>query len=174
MNNKRRTNPQSVTIKIFQANVDKGKEAHSAALQLAFLGGYNVVILQEPNTSYNKQKKLCRTQYQPGFLCFSPVDSWHNKDTRPRVMTYVKIDHKIQAEQITPAKHRDLLWVRVNGITILNLYNRPEVESTLQVLEGWAPPENCVVAGDMNAFHHLLAGRPTSLARWEPHPRMDG
>ncbi|KAM3454106.1 hypothetical protein NHJ6243_008968 [Beauveria neobassiana] len=145
------------------ANVDKGKEAHSAALQLAFLEGYNVVILQEPNTSYNKQKKLCRTQYHPSFLCFSPVDSWHNNDTRPRVMTYVKIDCKIQAEQITPTKHRDLLWVRVNGITILTLHNRPEVESTLQVREEWTPPENCIVAGDMNAFHtSWQADRPAS------------
>ncbi|OAA57831.1 Endonuclease/exonuclease/phosphatase [Akanthomyces lecanii RCEF 1005] len=78
-------------------------------------------------------------------------------------MTYVKIDRKIQAEQITPAKHRDLLWVRVNGITILNLYNRPEVESTLQVLEEWTPPENCIVAGDMNASHtSWQADRPAS------------
>ncbi|KAM3463150.1 hypothetical protein MY5147_009717 [Beauveria neobassiana] len=61
------------------ANVDKGKEAHSAALQLAFLEGYNVV------------------------------------------------------------------------------------ESTLQVLEDWAPPENCVVVGDMNAFHtSWQADRPAS------------
>ena len=153
MNRRKRISLQPVTIKVFQANVDKGKEAHSAALQLAFLEGYNVVILQEPSTSYNKQKQLCRTHYHPGFLCFSPVDSWSNNDTRPRVMTYVKIDSKIQAEQITPAKHRDLLWVRVNGITILNIYNRPEVESTLQVLEDWTPPENCVFAGDMNASH---------------------
>ncbi|KAM3446455.1 hypothetical protein NHJ6243_010222, partial [Beauveria neobassiana] len=120
------SDPPTVTIRIFQANVDKGKEAHSAALRLAFLEGYSVVILQEPNTSYNKQKQLCRTQYHPGFLCFSPVDSWSTNDTRPRVMTYVKIDSKIQAEQISPTKHRDLLWVRVNGVTILNIYNRPE------------------------------------------------
>lgn len=58
MINKRRTNPQPVTIKIFQANVDKGQEPHSAALQLAFLEGYNVVILQEPSTPYNKQKSF--------------------------------------------------------------------------------------------------------------------
>ncbi|KAM3450576.1 hypothetical protein NHJ6243_009779 [Beauveria neobassiana] len=155
--------PKNLRKAPISANVDKGKEAHSAALQLAFLEGYNVVILQEPNTSYKKQKKLCRTQYHPGFLCFSPVDSWHNNDTRPRVMTYVKIDRKIQAEQITPAKHRDLLWVRVNGITILNLYNRPEVESTLQVLKDWALPEKCEVAGDMNAFHtSWQADRPAS------------
>ncbi|TQV90123.1 endonuclease/reverse transcriptase [Cordyceps javanica] len=145
------------------ANVDKGKESHSAALQLAFLEGYNVVILQEPNTSYDTKKQLCRTQYHPGFLCFSPVDSWHNNDTRPRVMTYVKIDSKIRAEQVTPAKHRDLLWVRVNGVTILNVYNRPEVESTLEVLEDWTPPENCVVAGDMNASHaSWQSDRPAS------------
>ncbi|KAJ3495916.1 hypothetical protein NLG97_g3048 [Lecanicillium saksenae] len=163
MNNRRRANPQPLTIKIFQANVDKGKENHSAALQLAFLEGFNVVILQEPSTSYSKKKQLCRTQYHPGFVCFSPVDSWHNNDTRPRVMTYVKIDHRIQAEQVTPAKHRDLLWVRVNGITILNMYNRPEVKNTLEVLEGWTPPENCVVAGDMNASHaSWQSDRPAS------------
>lgn len=68
-------------------------------------------------------------------------------------MTYVKIDNKIQAEQVTPAKHQDLLWVRVNGVTVLNVYNRPEVESTLEVLEEWTPPEKCVIAGDMNASH---------------------
>lgn len=45
MNNRRPANPRPVTIKIFQANVDKGEESHSAALQLAFLEGYNVVIL---------------------------------------------------------------------------------------------------------------------------------
>ncbi|KAM3485829.1 hypothetical protein MY3957_009887, partial [Beauveria namnaoensis] len=163
MNNESRTNSQPVTIRIFQANVDKGKEAHSAALQLAFLEGYNVVILQEPNTSCNKQKQPCRTQYHPSFLCFSPVDSWSNIDTRPRVMTYVKIDSKIQAEQISPAKHRDLLWVRVNGVTILNIYNRPEVKDTLKALEEWTPPENCVVAGDMNASHtSWQSDRPAS------------
>ncbi|KAM3466574.1 hypothetical protein MY5147_009007, partial [Beauveria neobassiana] len=131
MNNRRRANPRPVTIKIFQANVDKGEESHSAALQLAFLEGYNVVILQEPNTSYDKKKQLCRTQYHPGF--------------------------------VTPAKHRDLLWVRVNGVTILNVYNRPEVESTLEVLEDWTPPVNCVVAGDMNASHaSWQSDRPAS------------
>ncbi|KAM3549518.1 hypothetical protein ARSEF4850_008810, partial [Beauveria asiatica] len=90
-----------LTIKIFQANVDKGEENHSAALQLAFLEGFNVVILQEPSTSYNNKKQLCRTQ--------------------------------------------------------------PEVESTLEVLEDWTPPENCVVAGDMNASHaSWQSDRPAS------------
>ncbi|TQW06752.1 reverse transcriptase, RNaseH [Cordyceps javanica] len=101
MNNKKHTNSRPVTIKIFQANVDKGKETHGAALQLAFLEGYNVVIMQEPSTSYSKKKQLCRTQHHPGFSCFSPVDSWHNNDTRPRVMTYVKKDNKIRAEPKT-------------------------------------------------------------------------
>ncbi|XWX00640.1 hypothetical protein V2A60_008661 [Cordyceps javanica] len=148
---------------MFQANVDKGEENHSAALQLAFLEGFNVVTLQEPSTSYDEKTRLCRTQYHPGFLCFSPVDSWNDNETRPRVMTYVKTDNKIRAEQITPAKHRDLLWVRVNGVAILNVYNRPEVESTLGVLEDWTPPENCVVAGDMNTSHaSWQSDRPAS------------
>ncbi len=37
------------------------------------------------------------------------------------------------------------------------------MESTLQVLEEWTPPENCIVAGDMNAFHtSWQADRPAS------------
>ncbi|OAA61592.1 Ribonuclease H-like protein [Akanthomyces lecanii RCEF 1005] len=168
MRNAGRNEPQPVANKIFQANVDKEQEAHSAALQPAFLEGYNVVILQEPNTSYNKKKELCRTQYHPGFLCFSPVDFWHNKDThprdtRPRVMTYVKIDRKIQAERRTPAKHRDLLWVRVNGIAILNLYNRPEVESTLSVCHGGSPPHDRVAS-----LHHWYRNAKPGPAQTTP------
>lgn len=126
MNKERRPHYQPVTIKIFQANVDKCQESHSAALNLAYTEGFNVVILQEPNTSFNQQKGLCRTQHHPGFTCFSPVDHWNSNDTRPRVMTYVKIDKSIRAEQLAPTRHRDLLWVRVNDTTILNIYNRPE------------------------------------------------
>ena len=142
-----------MTIKIFQANVDKCQESHSAALNLAYTEGFNVVILQEPNTSFNQQKGLCRTQHHPGFTCFSPVDHWNSNDTRPRVMTYVKIDKSIRAEQLAPTRHRDLLWVKVNDTTILNIYNRPEAQDTLPALENWTPPANCVVAGDMNAYH---------------------
>ncbi|KID96614.1 reverse transcriptase, partial [Metarhizium majus ARSEF 297] len=140
-------------ISIRPPNVDKGEGAHCAALQLAFQEGYNIVLIQEPNTSYNAQKGLCRTQHHPGFLCFSPVDSWTNNLTRPRVLTYVRIDGSIQAEQLLPARHRDLLWVQVNGTTILNIYNRPEEETSLDLIESWTPPNRCVVAGDMNAFH---------------------
>ncbi|KAF5127307.1 hypothetical protein E5D57_008237 [Metarhizium anisopliae] len=153
MRNARNRTPSKTTLKIFQANVDKGEGAHCVALQLAFQEGYNMVLIQEPNTSYNAQKGLCRTQHHPCFLCFSPVDSWNNNLTRPRVLTYVRIDRKIQAEQLLPARHRDLLWVQVNRTTILNIYNRPEAETTLDIIESWTPPNRCVVAGDMNAFH---------------------
>ncbi|OWT42476.1 reverse transcriptase [Pochonia chlamydosporia 170] len=153
MRTARNRKPPQTTLKIFQANVDKGEGAHCAALQLAFQEGYNIVLIQEPNTSYNAQKGLCRTQHHPGFLCFSPVDSWTNNITRPRVLTYVRIARNIQAEQLLPARHRDLLWVKVNGTVILNIYNRPEEETSLDVIESWTPPNRCIVAGDMNAFH---------------------
>jgi hypothetical protein len=64
----RNRNLPKTTLKIFQANVDKGEGAHSAALQPVFQEGYNIVLIQEPNTSYNTQKSLCRTQHHPGFL----------------------------------------------------------------------------------------------------------
>jgi hypothetical protein len=56
------------TLKIFQANVDKGEGAHCAALQLAFQEGYNIVLIQEPNTSYNAQKARC-----PSNQFFQPI-----------------------------------------------------------------------------------------------------
>lgn len=164
MRNLRNRTPSKTTLKIFQANVDKGKGAHYAALQLAFQENYNIVLIQEPNTFYNAQKGLCRAQHHPGFLCFSPIDSWTNNLTRPRVLTYVRIDRKIQAEQLLPPHHQDLLWVQVNGTTILNIYNRPEEETLLDIIESWTPPNRCVVAGDMNAFHPLWqADRRASL-----------
>ncbi|EFZ03294.1 Reverse transcriptase [Metarhizium robertsii ARSEF 23] len=65
----------------------------------------------------------------------------------------IEVHRKIHAEQLLPARHRDLLWVQVNGTTILNIYNRPEEETSLDIIESWTPPNRCVVAGDMNAFH---------------------
>ncbi|OAQ57276.1 reverse transcriptase [Pochonia chlamydosporia 170] len=152
---RRRDQSPSKIRRITTPNVDKGEGAHCAALQLAFQEGYNIVLIQEPNTSYNAQKRVCRTQRHLGFLCFSPVDSWTNNITRPRVLTYLRKDKNIQAEQLLPARHRDLLWVQVNGTTILNIYNRPEEEVSLNLIESWAPPNRCVVAGDMNAFYPL-------------------
>ena len=160
------------SLRLYQANVDKGEAAHHAALQLAYEENYNVVLLQEPHTSYNQRKDICRTPEHPGFHCFSPVAYWNSRDTRPRVLTYVRIHKTLKPEQLFYAQSRDLLWLDVNGITILNIYNRLEEPEILQRVTAWDPLPNTIVAGDMNASHsQWRTDRPPTpgglqLAHW--------
>ncbi|OAA60200.1 reverse transcriptase [Akanthomyces lecanii RCEF 1005] len=162
---------KQLTIKA-SANVDKSEAAHQAALQLAYEKDYNVVLLQEPHSSYNGKRDHCRAPDHPGFLCFSPVSYWNSAATRPRVLTYVRKHRNIHPEQLTVFQSRDLLWVVINGTTILNVYNDPQVTETITAITQWNVPMNTIVAGDMNAHHlHWRTDRPSSrcgtkLAEW--------
>ncbi|KAM3454102.1 hypothetical protein NHJ6243_008964 [Beauveria neobassiana] len=79
---------------------------------------------------------------------------------------------RMQPEQLTVLQTRDLLWVIVNGVTILNVYNDPQVTETITAITKWNVPTNTIVAGDMNAHHlHWRTDRPnsrcgTQLAEW--------
>lgn len=165
-------NNRPISLRLFQANVDKCESAHYAALQLAFEKDYNVVLLQEPYSSYSEKKDICRVPDHPGFTCFSPVSYWNSRATRPRVLTYVRKHRRIQPEQLSVVLSRDLLWVVVNGTTILNVYNDPQVTETITAITQWNVPVNTIVAGDMNAHHlHWRTDRPSSrcgtkLAEW--------
>ncbi|KAM3454113.1 hypothetical protein NHJ6243_008975 [Beauveria neobassiana] len=165
-------NKKPISLRLFQANVDKSEPAHHAALQLAYEKDYNVVLLQEPHSSYNEKRDLCRVPDHPGFLCFSPIPYWNSRATRPWVLTYVRKQRNIQPEQLTVLQTRDLLWVIVNGVTILNVYNDPQVTETITAITKWNVPTNTIVAGDMNAHHlHWRTDRPnsrcgTQLAEW--------
>ena len=109
------------SLRLYQANVDKGEAAHHAALQLAYEENYNIVLLQEPHTSYNESKDICRTSEHPGFHCSSPVAYWNSRDTRPRVLIYVRIHKTLRPEQLFNAQSRDVPWLDINGVTILNV-----------------------------------------------------
>ncbi|KAJ0126645.1 Uncharacterized protein HZ326_30254 [Fusarium oxysporum f. sp. albedinis] len=78
---------------------------------------------------------------------------WDNNDTRPRVMTYVRRDPKLLADQIRHFQTRDILWLMINGMTIVNFYRR------------------CLVAGDFNARHRSwqtghATNRGQEIAAW--------
>ncbi|KAK4066075.1 hypothetical protein Purlil1_13977 [Purpureocillium lilacinum] len=73
------------TLHVFQANVGKIAPAHDCALALADAEQYDVVLLQEPWTEAKEGR--CLTKTHPAYDTFSPVDSWTNNITRPRVMT---------------------------------------------------------------------------------------
>ena len=89
------------TIRIFQANVGKIPPAHDCALALADSEQYDIVLLQEPWTEAKQGR--CLTKTHPAYDTFSPVDSWTNTSTRPRVMTYVRRRPGLTADQQRPA-----------------------------------------------------------------------
>ncbi|EXU95447.1 reverse transcriptase domain protein [Metarhizium robertsii] len=126
-------------------------------------------ILQEPWTEAKNAR--CLTKTHPAYDTYSPVDSWDGNDTRPRVMTYIRKDSRILADQKRPTVTRDILWVTVNGVTIVNFYRQPHHDVSLDVLLRWPAPERTLVAGDFNAKHYSwqtgrLEGRGEDIATW--------
>ncbi|KAL9561821.1 hypothetical protein ACKAV7_014083 [Fusarium commune] len=156
-------------LKVFQANVGKIPPAHDCALALADTERYDIVLLQEPWTAHAKDR--CLTKTHPAYDAFTPVDMWNSNDTRPRVMTYVRRDSRLLADQIRPFETRDILWITVNGMTIVNFYRQNDESDALNTLLRWPVPERCLVAGDFNARHHTwqtgqATNRGQEIADW--------
>ncbi|KAM4066742.1 endonuclease-reverse transcriptase domain-containing protein [Hirsutella rhossiliensis] len=56
--------------------------------------------------------------------------------------------------QICPISTRDILWLRVNGILIINFYRHAGTSEPFDyLLYQQEVPERCLVAGDFNAHH---------------------
>lgn len=102
---------------MFQANVGKIPPVHDCALALADAERYDVVLLQEPWTAHTKTSSMTKTH--PAYDTFTPVEVWNSNDTRPRVMAYGRRDLRLLADQIRPFQTRDILWLTINGITIV-------------------------------------------------------
>ncbi|KAF3056882.1 Endonuclease/exonuclease/phosphatase, partial [Daldinia childiae] len=99
------------------------------------------------------------------------TNPWDSNDTRPRVMTYIRKDSRILADQKRPTLTRDILWLTVNGVTIVNFYRQPHYDVSLDALLRWSAPERTLVAGDFNAKHYSwqtgrLEGRGEDIATW--------
>ena len=152
-NTQKRTQRQG--IRIFQANTGRSSESHDTALALAAKHAFEVVLIQEPHTAIFDNGSVCRIRSHQSYLPFTPVTHWSNTSERPRVATYVLASSRLTTEQITTFKSRDLLVVRVCGITTVNVYREPHQDHALDLLVGWTPPARCFVAGDFNALHPL-------------------
>ncbi|KAH7471445.1 hypothetical protein FOMA001_g13039 [Fusarium oxysporum f. sp. matthiolae] len=147
-------------LRIFQANVGKIPPAHDCALALADSERYDIVLLQEPWTAYTDTRSLTKTH--PAYDTFTPVETWDGNDTRPRVMTYT----------------RDILWLTINGITIVNFYRQNNESDALNILIRWPVPERCLIAGDFNARHHTwqtgqATNRGQEIADWASENDLD-
>ncbi|KJZ68510.1 hypothetical protein HIM_12102 [Hirsutella minnesotensis 3608] len=68
---------------------------------------YDVVLLQEPWMGLKDGR--CLTKTHPAYDTFSPINDWDGRDTRPRVMTYVRRSADLFADQRRPASTRDIL-----------------------------------------------------------------
>lgn len=157
------------TLRVFQANVGKIPPAHDCALALADSERYDIVLLQEPWTEAKDGR--CLTKTHPAYDTFSPVDSWNDNSTRPRVMSYVRRRPGLMTDQRRPVATRDILWLTINNITVVNFYRQPHYDEALEILLQWTAPGGCLVAGDFNAKHcswqtGRLDGRGDDIAYW--------
>ena len=157
-------------------NVGRSSPCHIAALAVAFDNKMDVICVQEPFTCEGS-----KTSTHPGYRHFSPVDLWDHTDdtTRPRVMTYIRKDNSLRAQQRESTNSRDMLWTDINGYSILNAYRQPQTPEVIAYLTTLSPPQRCLIGGDMNARHEtfepgsISAHGGAALARWATESGMD-
>lgn len=166
------------SLSVCWANVGRSSPCHITILEKAWEQGIDVICVQEPFTAAET-----RTSTHPGYNLFAPVLAWDNpreqESERPRVMTYVRKGSNLRAQTTHPRISRDLLWVTVNGYTILNVYRRPLNQSTLDYITTLTPPPQCLIGGDFNARHETFEPGSTTahgggaLARWSTDNNID-
>ncbi|KAG7418567.1 hypothetical protein Forpi1262_v016463 [Fusarium oxysporum f. sp. raphani] len=66
---------------------------------------------------------------------------------------------------------RDILWLTINDLTIVNFYRQNDERDALDTLFQWSVPERCLVAGDFNARHRSwqtgqTTNRGQEIAGW--------
>ena len=94
-------------------------------------------------------------------------------------MTYVKKGGGLKVQQRRPIHSRDLLWIDVNGHSILNIYRQPNTPEVIDYVTHLSPPPNCLVGGDFNVWHETFepgvqnAHRGGELADWSSASGMD-
>jgi len=154
-------------ILIAWANVAKSQPAHVALLQLCYEQEVDIIQVQEPWTEYPT-----KTQSHPAYELYVPVDSWTSRSNRPRVLTYTRKGAQLKVQQRRPVGSRDMLWVDVNGISLLNFYRQPRTDQVVDYLISLEPSERCVVGGDGNAYNEMwepginTANRGGEIAEW--------
>lgn len=170
-NRRARLSPKE--LRIGWINVGRRQDPHDAALSIAFEEGLDVLCIQEPWTSTGTL-----TKSHPAYAKYAPLDSWawddieERETKRPRVLTYTKKSQDLQVQQRRLEGSRDLLWVDINGYTILNVYRAPNTDEVLDYIVTLVPPEKCLIGGDFNIHHDYFepgiptSGRGRELAEW--------
>ena len=87
-------------------------------------------------------------------------------------MTYVRKNSRIKAQQRRPFSSRDILWLDVNGYTLLNVYREPGRDEVIDYVTNLTPLNNSLIGGDWNVWHPEFEpgvegrNRGADLARW--------
>ena len=160
----RRSRRRKTGLKIFQANVGKNGPYQDVALSLAWEGGYDIVLIQEPYAEWDRTSNRRQTKNHPGFQAYNPLNDW--RDARPSVLTFVRISPNLPSKQLSPPglENGCVCWVEVCGYTIVNIYRRASEDTTTETLIKWgSPPPRSIIAGDFNATHWT----------WQPGRRPD-
>ncbi|KAF4333382.1 reverse transcriptase [Fusarium beomiforme] len=152
-----------------QAAYEAEEEPEHPRPALADSERYDIVLLQELWTAHTDSRSFTKTH--PAYDTFTPVEMWDNNDTRPRVIIYVRRDPKLLADQIRPFQTRDILWLIINGMMIVNFYRQNDEHDALEILLQWPVPGRCLVAGDFNARHRSwqtghATNRGQEIAAW--------
>ncbi|TGO81815.1 hypothetical protein BPOR_1006g00010 [Botrytis porri] len=141
--------------------------------------GMDIICVQEPRLYENSA-----TQNHAAYDRFQPIDTWGATDgpeRGPRVITYVRKGGNLKVRQMRQTGSRDLLWVNINGYSILNAYRAPLEPRTMEYILGLeiAPGTGTVVGGDFNAKYDLwepgvpTAGQGDALAQWASDQGME-
>ena len=85
------------TVRIFQANVGHGVDAHDIALNTAYEEGFEIILIQEPWVNKDITRRITRRHSR--YQCHSPSEDWA---FRPRVLTYHKKRAGFTAIMIVP------------------------------------------------------------------------
>ena len=158
-----RRTPQRQDLRVAWVNVERSDKHQSVALQACYEKDIHVLHVQEPYWTCEGRT----AKSHEGWEEFRPVDMWHDEATRPKVLTYVRKGLKTVALQPKQTR-RDILWLRIGGVTFVNVYRTPGDEEGNEALDqilSMAPQGRMVVGGDFNAGHTLWQPGRASPAR---------
>lgn len=156
---RRRNHKPRKDLQVCWANVRRSITPHMGILALAAEERMDVICVQEPYVGNGTT-----TQTHPGYDLYSSVESWEGdpddrsvvETQRPRVLTYVRRGAGLKTQQRCSVDSRDLLWVEVNGYTILNAYRQPATPEVMDYITNLTPSPNCLVGGDFNCSHDMF------------------
>jgi hypothetical protein len=84
---------------------------------------------------------------------------------RPRVLTYIRRSPDLRVQQRRLVHSRDLLWLDVNGYSILNAYRQPGSDLVIDYVTRLVPSPRCIIGGDFNAYYDFFKPGVNTFAR---------